>query len=81
MLFRTLSIKFHYKLVVGEVSTISDPDFSSKFNLTPGKVGLIYFPTGNVDKFVKYDGKVTREDIFKFIEDKMTLDDDVKVEL
>lgn len=71
VLFRAVSIKYHYKIVVGEVSTTSDPSFAAKFNLPAGKVGLIYFPTGNESKFMAYEGKITREDIFAFLDKKL----------
>ena len=71
ILFRALSINYHYKVVVGEVSTVSDPSFASKFNLPANKVGLIYFPEGKDDKFVVYDGKITRETIFAFLDKQL----------
>lgn len=80
VLFRALSIKYHYKIVVGEVSTATDPTIAAKFNLPAGKVGLIYFPTGNESKFMAYDGKITREDIFAFL-DKQLVEPIEKAEL
>lgn len=81
MLFRALSIKYHYKIAVGEVSTSVDPTFASKFNLTPGKVSLVYFPEGTDAKFVAYDGNVTREEIFSFLDTQLTAKDESKMDL
>lgn len=81
ILFRALSIKYHYKIVVGEVSTKNDPEFAAKFNLPTEKVGLIYFPEGNEDKFVTYDGKITRDDIFSFLDKQLVAEDKDKAEL
>ncbi len=71
MLFRALSIKYHYKIVVGEVSTKTDPEFAAKFNLPTGKVGLIYFPEGTEAKSIAYDGVVTRDEIFAFLDKQL----------
>ena len=73
ILFRAVSIKYHYKIVVGEVSTKTDSKFASKFNLPTNKVGLIYFPEGNETKFINYDGKITREDIFSFLDKQLAI--------
>lgn len=81
MLFRALSIKYHYKIAVGEVSTSVDPNFASKFNLTPGKVNLIYFPEGNEARHVAYDGKIGREEIFAFLDTQFATKDEDKMDL
>ena len=81
MLFRALSIKYHYKIAVGEVSTSIDPKFSSKFNLPSGKVGLVYFPKGNEETFVAYDGKVKREEIFAFLDKQLAVKEEDKMDL
>ena len=83
MLFRALSIKYHYKIVVGVVSTTSDPEFAAKFNLPAGKgeVGLIYFPEGVENKSVAYDGKVTRDDIFAFLDKQLAGSTEEKADL
>ena len=82
MLFRALSIKYHYKIVVGEVSTLMDPESAAKFNLPKGKVGLVYFPEGTEDgKSVVYGGKVSREDIFAFLDKQIALNVQEKSEL
>lgn len=67
LLFRALSIKYHYKLVVGEVSSVKDAEFAKNFNLVPGKVGLVYFPKGNKEKFIVYEGEISRKAIFEFL--------------
>ena len=82
MLFRALSIKYHYKLVVGEVSTAMDPDSAAKFNLPQNKVGLVYFSDGSEDgKTVLYEGKVSREDIFSFLDKQLAMGVQEKSEL
>lgn len=82
MLFRALSIKYHYKIVVGEVSTSSDPEFAAKFNLPKGKVGLVYFVEGTAEgKTVLYEGKVSREDIFGFLDKQLAMSVQEKSEL
>ena len=81
MLFRALSIKYHYKIVVGEVSTKTDPEFASKFSLPTGKVGLIYFPDGNDTNSIAYDGKISRDDIFSFLDKQLQLSSTHKTDL
>lgn len=82
MLFRALSIKYHYKIAVGEVSTAMDAEFAAKFNLPKGKVGLVFFSEGSEDgKTVLYDGKVAREDIFSFLDKQLALSIQEKTEL
>lgn len=82
MLFRALSIKYHYKIAVGEVSTASDAEFAAKFNLPKGKVGLVYFVEGSENgKTVLYDGKVSREDIFAFLDKQLASSVQEKSEL
>lgn len=81
MLFRALSIRYHYKIAVGEVSTSADPNFASKFNLKSGKVNLVYFPEGNEAKHVAYDGKIGREEIFAFLDTQLSAKDQDKMDL
>lgn len=81
VLFRALSIKYHYKIVVGEVSTSEDSSYAAKFNLPTGKVGLIYFPEGSESNFVAYNGKITREDIFAFLDKQLVTKPAEKAEL
>lgn len=82
ILFRAVSIKYHYKIVVGEVSTKNDPEFASKFSLPAEKVGLIYFPEGDDTKSISYNGKITREDIFTFLDKQLSAsNEDTKSEL
>jgi hypothetical protein len=82
ILFRALSIKYHYKIVVGEVSTSADKDFSSKFSLPTGKVGLVFFPSGQDDeKSVIFNGKTTRTDIFAFLDKQLAIQSSEKVDL
>lgn len=82
MLFRALSIKYHYKIAVGDVSIALDSEFAAKFNLPKGKVGLVYFSEGSENgKTVLYDGKVTREDIFAFLDKQLALSVQEKTEL
>jgi len=77
-----LSIKYHYKIVVGEVSTSADKDFALKFNLPTGKIGLVYFPTGqNDEKAVFYNGKISRDDIFAFLDKQLADSASDKVDL
>lgn len=81
LLFRAVSIKYHYKIVVGEVSTLTDPTFASKFNLPANKIGLIYFPDGNDQKFVIYEGSILREQIFSFLDKQLNGENSDKSEL
>lgn len=81
ILFRALSIKYHYKIVVGEVSTKTDPEFAAKFNLPAGKVGLIYFPEGTETKSIAYDGAVNRDEIFAFLDKQLALSNEDRADL
>ena len=81
ILFRALSIRYHYKIVVGEVSTKNDAEFAAKFIKSNDKIALIYFPEGTNANYVAYEGKITREDVFAFLDKQLASSEDPKSEL
>lgn len=72
LLFRALSIKYHYKIVVGEISIKNDPALAEQFGIRSTDMTLVYFPTGAADSAIKYTGPIKRKEIFAFLNDKLS---------
>lgn len=69
LLFKALSIKYHYKIVVGEVSLADDPNIPSEISIDDATAGsLFYFPSGKQSPAIRYTGQVKRAELFSFLD-------------
>lgn len=82
LLFRAVSVKYHYKVVVGQVSAKHDPEILKKYQIDAAKPTILYFPTGAIDEVpVKFEGEINRLEIFKFIDIQLAAKPEEKVDL
>lgn len=69
LLFRAVSIKYHYKIVVGEVSLADDSQIAKELGFESVQPGtLVFFPSGKQTPSVTYTGPVKRTELFAFID-------------
>lgn len=72
LLFRAISIKYHYKIVVGEVSLKADQNIVKELGVDVKANSLVYFPSGTISAPIVYTGGTKREEIFAFLEAQLT---------
>lgn len=68
LLFRAISIKYHYKIVVGEVSLKADQSIAKELGVDAKANSLVYFPAGNTTSPIVYSGSTKREEVFGFLD-------------
>lgn len=68
LLFRAISIKYHYKIVVGEVSLKADQNIAEELDVDAKANSLVYFPVGTTSSPIVYSGSTKREEVFGFLD-------------
>lgn len=80
LLFRILSILYHYKVVFGQVSTKEEAELSAKYNIKGNNENVfMFFPAGSDEEHIVYTGEISRIKMRAFLDEQLAMKNKKKV--